>query len=399
MRNDNKAIEYDNLFFAVCLAFTSILNFLYRSLLFFAGTTFKMDVILSYGLLLFAFVKAFPHIIRAINKVDVILVLFFSIALCVSMFSSYSDTFIVKTEISKIIRQCLILYIGAKVAFISPKLIVYLRVAAYITIIRVVADVFLFNTAGNAFGYSQYEGYMFLNGIAMLFLPLMTERKAIDWIVTAITIVLTLLAGARGPFLIIVFLIVVGLFVSGSRTKGKYILYSLTIALSLVIYKNLTKILTYIAANYGNGTSLRNINRILNGSFFSDMWRPRIYSFVLDYINNHIFIGSGLFNDRIIINREFSNLGEAIGSYPHNFFLEICMQFGAVLGVIMCIVFLSTLFKRFINTDLIEEKYLMTAFVFSGFLPLMVSGSYLSYPMFYALLGFCNSSFINIGRK
>lgn len=388
-------IEYENLFFAVCLSFTSILNFLYQSLIFIIGSTHRLDVLISYGLLVTLFIKVVPSLIRNINKWDLLIVFFGVLTLSLSLLSINADTSLVKDEVFRIIRQCIILYLGAKVAFMSSKLIMYMRIAAYITIIRVVADIYLFSTTSLATGYSQYDGYMFLNGIAMLFLPLMSEKRPIDWAITIITLVLTLLSGARGPFLIIVVMIIVGLMLSGTGTKKKYLAYAMTIILSIIVYNNLKNILTYIAIKFGGGASLRIVNRMMNGIFFEDMWRPKIYSFAIDYINSHWFFGSGLFNDRVLINKQFSGLGEISGSYPHNFFLEIGMQYGAILGLIISVGFVVVLIRRFTRSHTLEERFLMLGLIFSGFLPLMVSGSYLSYPMFYALIGFCNSKFAN----
>ncbi len=169
---------------------------------------------------------------------------------------------------------------------------------------------------------------------------------------------------------------------SGGRKRYYYRV--LAIVFMFFIYYIQRKSFYIIAEWFGGNTSLRNINRLLNGVYFNDAWRPRIFLFALSYISNHWFVGAGLLNDRVLIAREFPALGEVIECYPHNFFLEIGMQFGALPGLAFVAVFVAVLIKRFRSCIDISEKYLVIALFFAGFLPLMLSSSYLSSPMFYA---------------
>lgn len=86
-------------------------------------------------------------------------------------------------------------------------------------------------------------------------------------------------------------------------------------------------------------------------------------------------VGLGLAGDRLLI-----------GGYVHNFFVEVLSHFGVVVGLIVLIMFsfgslLALLRAKQLNYELLIIWFSM------GFMPLMVSSSYLISLNFWVFLG------------
>ena len=132
----------------------------------------------------------------------------------------------------------------------------------------------------------------------------------------------------------------------------------------------------------------RILDKLTEGELLSSSGRNNYYDFVIDYIKSHPLIGSGMINDRAIIANALSVPAEdAYGAYPHNFFLELLMQFGIVIGSVIIIAFLGLLIYTLFGKFKSSYKEYLIMFLFIGFVPLMVSGSYITFQGFYVLLG------------
>ena len=78
-----------------------------------------------------------------------------------------------------------------------------------------------------------------------------------------------------------------------------------------------------------------------------------------------------------------------LGTYPHNLFLELLLQYGWVIGLFLCVLLLVLLVKALLKKNRPEFVFIVLLLP-CGFFKLMVTGSYLNQePAFYALLGFC----------
>ena len=189
--------------------------------------------------------------------------------------------------------------------------------------------------------------------------------------------------------IICVLMVIGGVFFSHSGEKKSPIRYLIPIGVAFLIYKNMRKLLLVIVPFVGKTFSMRTINRLLNHEFFEDSMRTLGYRVALDYIHEHPFLGCGVVNDRVLMNRAMSAWEEIAGSYPHNFFLELGMQFGVLLGSVVAVIMLGIIVRCFLRCRDTEERLLAFALICAGFVPLMVSGSYLTFSMFHTLFGFC----------
>jgi len=389
LRNKHK-IEYDNLFFCLSIAFSSVVSLVCQTIRKFIGSTKSLDTLMLYAALVWVIVKVLPKIARSINRRD--LILFFSMALAFTFsgFSSINDASATKQVVLDILRKCIFPYFGTKLVRYSEELNKYLRISAYIVALSVFSSTFVF--ANGKGGYSQYDGYALLDGLMLLFVPLISERKFYDFIVAGAILLMTLLTGARGPMLIGVALIFAGFFLTGQKRKYNFIRYAVPLALVGIVVKYMREILLFISSHIGDSGSMRTINALLNNELMESDGRVRIMSCAWEYIQEHYLIGCGVVNDRVIICRAINGIKPPVSYYPHNFFLEVGMQFGFILGLIFACGFLLKLISRYLKCGGIHEKLFMVALLFAGFAPLMISGSYLSWSTFYALIGFCTRS-------
>lgn len=390
-------IEYDNLFFCFAVVFSSVVSLFVQTVRIFISNTFSLDTLFIYVIFAIVFFKALPTFKHKVTIKELVLLFFITAAFLFSAFRADADLNMTGAVVILILTQCIPVYLGVKVIRASSKLNTYLRISTLIITLRVLANVYVFNAGELSENYSQYDGYLLLTAMALLFVPLVSEHKMRDFVMAAVILLVSLLTGARGPFLFCVVLLVVGLFIAESRKKRAAIYYTIIMFIAIIIAINMKEILLYISTHVGDSSSARTIDRLLNNEFFQDGARMQIYKTAIGYIKEHWFWGCGILNDRLIISRALPQMGDAIGCYPHNFFLEVGMQFGVIGGTLFSLILIIAIIKCYIRCPSSHEKLFLIALVGAGFLPLMVSASYLSYAMFYALIGFCNRTMKPIG--
>ena len=124
------------------------------------------------------------------------------------------------------------------------------------------------------------------------------------------------------------------------------------------------------------GITSRTLTMIAQSDILShDSGRGDIYAAAGKVINDHPLFGVGLFGDRVYI-----------GGYVHNILLEILMDFGLLAGGVIILFFLLQCIGVFFNSST-EDKEVFIRYFCAGFVPLMVSGSYLKYTAFGIFIG------------
>ena len=147
--------------------------------------------------------------------------------------------------------------------------------------------------------------------------------------------------------------------------------------------------------------STRILEGLLNSNLATDNTRASLRKYALEYIQQHYLWGSGLVNDRRLIYDNFSaGVATAYGTYVHNFFLEIMMQIGLIPGLIISVIYVRKIIDILSKVRHNQHIKVMLVFVITGFFPLMVSRSYLSFSNFYLLTGLlCASQLLIKNRK
>ena len=199
-----------------------------------------------------------------------------------------------------------------------------------------------------------------------------------DLFLTIIGVVVLLGFGTRGPMISYTLYFAIMMFFHTKNTRQK--IFIIFIALMVILLLNpLLGFLRDVLSSLG--LSSRVLESIINRELTNTETRDGIYEKVIDNILDNDVYGSGLFSDRSLIKLQDGYL------YAHNIFLEILLDFGIYIGIAIFVVLFSLFFWCIFKTRGTKYSGLFMAFFFTGFFPLLVSGSYLSFYYFWLLLG------------
>lgn len=199
-------------------------------------------------------------------------------------------------------------------------------------------------------------------------------KNFIYFAVAAFTMILT---GTRGPFLCLVISII--LFVlCGTSNPGKKIMWAVMLGgFVLFFFSN-----AFIRVLEGINDFLlrydienRIIEKLLEQEFFDGSGRENILASVRNAIMEKPIFGSGIYADRV-----------RFGTYAHNFFYELLLHFGCIVGFIIFIVVTLQVCKAIFTS---KNSYNVIAILCVSciYVKLYVSGSYLEEPNFFLMLG------------
>lgn len=387
---EKNQIEYDNLLFCFTIVFETVSELFQEAIGSLVGKTGGFAGLFMNILYFLLFLRVVPRLLRTINWKDLIFFLFLALAFLTASLRTEYSTSIAAELILRLFRKGIFFYFCAKLVHGSPKLNRYCRFFACVLLLDVARKMYSYSIDGISGDlHFQYEGYLMLDAMFLMVSPLVMEHKLFDFFLSGLILLLNFSTGARGPLLVagLLFAAAILLLCRGKRYSN--LLYTGLVICAFAIPLSAKFILPALARIMGSSGSLRSIESLLNGGFLKDDGRSNIASTSLDYIRNHLLIGSGVGNDRIFIQREVYWPAVSMnGCYSHNFFLEVGMQFGLILGLILCCLLAFLIIRRYNRCALLQEKLLLIGLVFAGFLPLMVSGSYLRWDLFYALVGF-----------
>ena len=172
--------------------------------------------------------------------------------------------------------------------------------------------------------YDMVFSYLTLTPVLLLIYKLNIKFKWYDFILIIAGIMMIVAVGSRGPLMSIITYVLI-LNISDERNKkikkyGKIIL-TFTIFTILIIYvEKLVFAVNKLLLEYGiNSRTL--VFFMSRGADFSSGRIP-IYFYSAEKIQLQPFIGYGIGGDRVLLG----------GTYPHNIFLEILLNFGVLIG-------------------------------------------------------------------
>lgn len=268
---------------------------------------------------------------------------------------------------------------------------------AILSVLMTFAMILLLLLAGQdeLFGntYSQYYGYMILPACIISTNETVRKKSIFYGIVAAICFIFTFLMGARGPIILELAFIIFRLIDEPIHRIGKVITTVVVSGMSVFVYFNLYTILESlnelaISFNLSN----RIFGKLLKGELFV-IGRDGIFNAALQIIEKHPLTGVGIGTDRIEIAKHF-NTSDALGMYSHNFFIDLLLQFGIVVGIALVIGFAILLCRAFsVSRRSVAGKNVFWVMLFIGFATLLFSSNYFTYPLFFAMLAIFQSDF------
>ena len=240
--------------------------------------------------------------------------------------------------------------------------------------------------------YSQDMGYEALVPFVIFTGILLKKRTAYNIFGMIASIIFVVMSGARGPLLCLLLSCLV-LFLIYAQMDIKKLLAVAVIGgfCAVIVFINYQAIMQWLISVFDSfGVSTRILYGLLNKDLSDDVMRGRLRSFAWEYVKNHVIGGTGFVNDRQLIYESLlvGVAQGASGTYVHNFFLELMMQFGLVPGLFMSVLFSTKLIKSFSRQYSFNTKLFLSMLLSIAFWPLMISRSYLSVAYFYLLSGF-----------
>ena len=224
---------------------------------------------------------------------------------------------------------------------------------------------------------SQGLAYRFLPYYFIILWFLFQKFDIIKLLVSAISLIVLLLLGARGPILCVVVFVVLYLIICNKIYKkiGWIILLLLGAALFIVFLEQILLVLFEFASDMGYSTRI--IEMMVEGEMADDNGREYIIDRIIYALNDHP-LGLGLCGVQALTS-EF---------YAHNLFLELIATYGWGIGGVMSLAFIVLSVKGFrcCNSEIETGFYLVL--LCCSVVPLMVSSIFLKEPLFFMFIGY-----------
>ncbi len=239
------------------------------------------------------------------------------------------------------------------------------------------------------FTYTMFLSYSLLLPVLLQINQLFVNFKIINFIFVVVSFLVILIWGARGPlFLILVYTSykVISLPKPTIKNISKIILGGVSIAILLnLALKSMTNYLTNLLHSYG--LSSRILNMISHNIIYSGTGRSEIANRAWNMIIQKPLLGWGAVAD---ITR--------LGGYPHNIFLELAIDYGLLIAGLISIVLIFKMALIFYKPKSIYVD-VVVIYILTGFLPLLVSGTYLWSVDFFILIALLGNRNISDLRK
>lgn len=220
--------------------------------------------------------------------------------------------------------------------------------------------------------------YNILPHLCLMLVYSIKKINIVKLIILIISIITFILQGNRGAIVCFAIFCVLYIIFNLELKKKTAILISCSIIFAIFIINiSYVDALSWLAdISEDLGLSTRVINNILNGDFFKSSSRDAIYEQLWNAIMKSPVFGHGIFGDRILV-----------GTYSHNFVIELLVEFGFVGGIPIIISVFYTVLSGIFRAKGHDTKAFMLLLSCSVIGYLMFSGSYLSHGLFFLLMG------------
>ena len=340
---------------------------------------------LFWGIIMFFLVfKSFGYIIKKIKVGEVILYLAITGLYLFTMLTT--EYFLVRYWLMNNITLCLLrtltmVFIGAS---IDKKHMKYLHFISQATVILMVVYFFTFARARGK-NENMGDAYRVLVHVFLCIQYYFSYKKVSDLIVVIIGCAFIPLLGTRGPLVLLLAFFLISLWMNRKQFKKtvRFVISLLLICGGVTIYYFWWAI---IYAMQGIIRSLGFNSRIFDYIIQSryETRREELTDIIFKYIKANPYRGYGLCYDRNfrIYNPTFN--------YSHNFFYELFIEFGVIIGAIIIFLLAKHIIQALKNcNDDFMKKFLFLVFMSTGFMELMFSTTYLIEPMLFFMIGLC----------
>ncbi len=224
-------------------------------------------------------------------------------------------------------------------------------------------------TESGAIIYDMPGSYQMLLLVFMYMTQIFRKEKPI-WLYTLLSVVgllLIIIHGSRGPLFCFIVFFLLKVITEFRHNRVAVFFAGLFIIGFTAIIVNINYVLQGVAVLVNRfGINSRTISQILRQTVLDDSGRSTFQERALALIRNNFFIGTGLGSDVMLLG----------GQYAHNLFLELWIDFGAIIGTLIAAYIIYIVVKS-LEAPKSTLKDMATVFLCTGFVMLMISGTYL----------------------
>lgn len=192
-------------------------------------------------------------------------------------------------------------------------------------------------------------------------------------------------AGLFGATLALVFYF--GRSISKSSGSKKVVSYFLLIIGALVVVLLFSSLSNYLIDLFPNS---RTLDYLRKGELFEDSNRSdSYYSRMTMSLQENPLKMYGLIGNQIFIAGENASMNVILSSFSHNVYLELCMNFGVIIGGLLSIYFTIMLFKAYRKSRWRSggSEYVYLGVLGMTFVEMMVSCSWLFHYQIWLMIG------------
>ena len=342
-----------------------------------------IDTALVYGVYAGYFALTLPHFLRKLNKKMIVFFILLIIFIACSHLRNNS-LFDMQTLLLSSYWEILIgIFMGSSVEDFGLLLNKFNKIArpiasSMVIVVYIYNNVLLTVWGSGAMGLS----YMLLIVAILLMYKIYYKFNVIDCVLLVTILWTMFFQGSRGPmlsfFIYVLLLLIINL--KNYKKKNIIILMSL-VSLIVIVFANLYEIIEVLQVIIEKlGYRAKIFTWFVDGKLFNLNGRDSIEAEAMQLIEKNPIFGYGIFGERNII-----------GSYVHNLFFEITLDFGIVFGGFLII----TIFCIFLFDFLKAEKNKRNVFIIlisAYIVKLFMSGSFWTEFAFFMVLSI---SFLN----
>lgn len=294
--------------------------------------------------------------------------------------TEYMDT----TSITRVFIYYIPIYISARAIDDYEKFLNYFVISSKIAMIWMLNNYFyvleelekLNKTYDLGFGYRT----VFLTMVIVSNIFNKDKRNIYDFFFAIIGAYMVISIGSRGGFIALLAYIGVQVLVKVLK-KSKVYIKAIYIAVIAVVLFNFRRIIEYAYMQLMSfGIYSRTLSSIVYNTIDEASGRDIIWASAIKGLREASMFGYGVCGDR-----QFGKAFYGYGFYVHNFFLEILLQYGAIIGAVIFILLFYFVVKSLFNRKTIE---ITAIFIVYCSVNMVLSSSYLLNEQFWALLGF-----------
>lgn len=255
------------------------------------------------------------------------------------------------------------------------------KIGILIYIIGILVGILIYMGRISIENYSMsYSYYLLLPTV--IFLKKFFDTFSIKYAALfSVSLILILTYGSRGPILALsVFVILYQLInlknMANFKIIGNFFFFVLLITIS-IFFEDITIYFNDTLSDLG--IKSRTIVLLMQDEVRTS-GRDKIYSNVLRETCDNPIFGNGIAGDRII------NYSVKDAKYTHNIVIEILSSFGFILGSIITLFLFFISYLALFKLEKKDANFILIWFVV-GFVPLLVSSSFLIYYQFWIFLG------------